>query len=453
MPFTFDLLDQQKKKQQDPNAPQGAPAMTGGGLSFGGGAGAPTTAQPKQQGAQKQGSGFVGLDKYMTANQGNNFGQQFTGKVENQVNQGQQALQQGAQSFTNASNQGAVKDASKAKDIITNAGDGLAQGDIDTVKNTANARYQGPENFLSTDWGQQAQGNVQKAASQGKALQSEGGRFALLDQYYGRPQYSQGQKSLDNLLVQNDKRTAARSQALGGQAQKLSSDADDQNMQLDNLASQNKSVTAQTAKDTRDYLGQAKTGFQTDLQKRYDDYLSDTRAYNSARSSDLGDDNLDSSTLGMTGLKEGDNLYGLNLSDYIQNSPEASRGQFASDKDYARYLALSKLSGENPTLLNPSDRSKAGSGASMGRMGYDSGGLSGELSSRKKEYQEGIDPQNQAISHSDQVLQAAKSMEERGQFLQAQQLYGQASKERGDAEAEIARLNDLYKINRKVGKA
>ena len=480
MPFAFDLLDEQQKKAQQQQQGEGAPAMTGGGLSFG--AGSPQAQPQQEKGTQKQGSGFVGLDQYMNANKGNKFGNQFTGKVQGSVDAAKQTLNQNADAFSNASNQGAtkwndVKD--QVKGIVDSAGDSTTKDDASKVQGFANAKYQGPENFLGTAYGTQAQGGVQKAAQQAKALQSEGGRFALLDQYFGRPQYNQGQKSLDNLLVQSAPGVAARAQNIGTQAKQISAQAAQKNQELDNLAAANKQATADAAQQTVNYLNQAKTDFDTGLNSRYNDYKTSTQAYNDARRNDLSDDALDADTMSLLGLKEGDSLYNTNLSSYLKDSPMASLGQFASDQDYAKYMALSQLAGEDPTLLQAADRANAGTGAGMGKLSFDQNRFGMDRQDAETSYttqynalqKDSADFAKRAADYRQQAAQLnpyedtgnpmVKKLKpgrspDNAAYEMAMSLLNQANQfdsYAADARNKMAGLQDTYKVNRKVTRA
>lgn len=463
-PFSFDLLDEEKQKAQVQDQGAGAPAMTGGGLSFG--AGSPQAQPQQEKGTQKQGSGFVGLDQYMNANKGNKFGNQFTGKVQGSVDAAKQTLNQNADAFSNASNQGATKwndVQDQVKGIVDSAGDSTTKDDASKVQGLANAKYQGPENFLGTAYGTQAQGGVQKAAQQAKALQSEGGRFALLDQYFGRPQYNQGQKSLDNLLVQSAPGVAARAQNIGTQAKQVSAQAAQKNQELDNLAAANKQATDDAAKQTRDYLGQARTGFETDLNTRYSDYTSANDDYNIARLSDVADDAFDADTMSLLGLNEGDTLYNTNLASYFQDSPNASLGEFASDQDYAKYLALSQLAGDDPTLLKADNRAKAGTGAGLGKLAFDKDRFQSDRNTAQAQY----DGQSSALSSQagqfDQTASVKRAAADRMKDSRdpmerdfARQLYAEADaamNAANNARSQITSLQNSYGVNRKVRKA
>lgn len=463
-PFAFDLLDEEKQKAQAQDQGAGAPAMTGGGLSFG--AGSPQAQPQQEKGTQKQGSGFVGLDQYMNANKGNKFGNQFTGKVQGSLDSAKQSLDQGAQNFAQASNQGAVKwndIGDQVKGIVDNAGDSTTKDDASKIQQFSKAHYQGPENFLGTAYGTQAQGGLQKATQQAKALQSEGGRFALLDQYFGRPQYNQGQKSLDNLLVQSAPGVAARAQNIGEQAKQFSTTASQKYRDMDNYAAANKQATADAAQQTVNYLNQAKTDFDTGLNSRYKDYKTSTQEYNDARRNDLSDDALDAETMSLLGLKEGDSLYNTNLSSYLKDSPMASLGQFASDQDYAKYLALSQLAGDDPTLLKADNRAKAGTGAGLGKLAFDKDRFQSDRNTAQAQYDGQSSTLSSQAGQFDQTASVKRAAADRMKDSRdpmerdfARQLYAEADaamNAANNARSQITSLQNSYGVNRKVRKA
>jgi len=75
--------------------------------------------------------------------------------------------------------------------------------DAKQFQSWTNASYQGPKSLGDdqSNWNQYW-GAAQDANTSAKLAGTESGRFALLDKYYGRPSYSFGEKSLDNLLIQ-----------------------------------------------------------------------------------------------------------------------------------------------------------------------------------------------------------------------------------------------------------
>jgi hypothetical protein len=449
-PFSFDLFDEQQSKKPGQDQQQAvAPSFTGGGQSFGGGT-VQGSSQPEQKGVQTQGSGFVGLDQYMNANKGSNFGNQFTGKVEDSVGNAKQSLDQGAQDFTNASNQGAKKWNDVQSDVtktVDNAGSGTSADDAKRIQDYAKAQYQGPTDFGGTTWGQKAQSAVSKAGQESNALQSEGGRFALLDQYFGRPSYNMGEKTLDNALVQNAPGVGAKAQFLDNQSKQLGADAGFKTQDLNNLAAQNRQATMDTAANTSKYLGDARTGFETDLKNRYNTYAQGVGDYNKAFEGDLSDDTLGADTLAASGLKEGDNLYGLNLSDYLQKGGPGTVGQFASDSDYARSLALAQLAGDDNSILSASDRAKAGT--ANGKDGFDQSRLSKALADQKAAYE--AESASTLNPLSEQVNNAKSYLDSDGPN-QRQQAMGRYRTAQDQYNAAKAALDNKYNLNRKVKK-
>lgn len=398
MPYSFDLLDEQmaKNKGQGQDQPDdAAPQMTGGGQTFSGSGGsgsATPSPQPSNtpQGTATQGSGFVNLDKYVKANQGNNFGDQFTGKVQSDVNQAKDTLQKSSQDFTNASNHGTTNwgdVGDTATGIVNNAGDNTTADDASKIQGWENAQYQGPQSFTGSAYGTAAQGAAQKATQETGALQNEGGRFALLDQFYGRPNYSTGEKSLDNLLAQQGTGVAARQAALGNQGQQLQGNINQSTQGLDNLATANQAASQETAQKTKDLVSGALTGFDTDLDNRFKAYNDANTTYNQGLQSDISDDQLNPDTLAAYGLKSGDSLYNVNLGNYLNpTTTQANLNQFASDQDYAKYLALNQIAGDDPTELLASDRSLAGTGAGMGRDTVNTDQLQKDIASAQSAY-------------------------------------------------------------------
>lgn len=395
MPFVFDPLDEENQQQ-----PGEKPQMTGGGLSFGGAAGAPMVKDSSPKGVNKQGSGFVGLDQYMAANKGNKFGSQFTGKVTDTIGQAETDLNQSAQDFTNASNQGTTKwddVGNRYKRIINNAGDNTTAREKSVAKQFQNVSYQGPESFSGTAYADKAMGGVQKASQQARALQSEGGRFALLDQYFGRPTYSMGQKTLDNMLVRNSG-AAAKAKGIGQQAQALGQQAKQTAQGLESLVNTNRAATQNTAQQAKGYADKALANFGTDLQGRYDQFNADNKAYNDRiarvvkglRSGTTPSSYLSGKDLknvdSILGLSPNQSLYGIkDLSKYLQSAPAQQLSNFASDQDYARYLALADLAGEDPALLSAENRDQAGTA-----NGYVTGKkdiLARDIAARKTEYE------------------------------------------------------------------
>lgn len=257
MPYVYDpSLDPTK---QDPNDPQQqGPQLAGGSQVVGGG----SNTQAPGGGAKPQGQTssdrFQNLNDYLSANQGTGFGQQFAGKVGEDVNKAYTAQDQASNQFKGMSDAATTKYDSdlvgKAVSDPTNFA--KDQSNVDAFAKQRDAAYKGPNSFAdASDVYNQAAGATQKARNVADQANKESGRFALLDNYFGRPQYSQGQKSLDQLLVQGDSGAQAGIKQARDNAQNAQTAFQTQSDTLGNYAAGNRATSEDTAKQTRGALG------------------------------------------------------------------------------------------------------------------------------------------------------------------------------------------------------
>lgn len=234
----------------------GTSGSTGGGSTSsgsqtGGGVSAPTNS-----------GSYTNLQKYLNANQGFDSSQGgLGGEIASNINNSAQGINQNIQGASNAFNQqaqqaqqsyavptsyqpvstapvsGAMLDTNQTpagpaasapspsqassstpsyqsylNSIIGNAGN-AQQSDIQSVNNMANANYAGPTSLNSLT-GNQNLGALQlqtgNLANQANDTQSEQGRMSLLNQMFGNNNYTQGQQTLDNLLIQNSPQQMAQ---------------------------------------------------------------------------------------------------------------------------------------------------------------------------------------------------------------------------------------------------
>jgi hypothetical protein len=177
----------------------------------------------------QQGTGFINLQNYLNANQGNNLGSTVAGGITNQANQAQTGLTNSQQSF-NQGIQGAQQNLTGEQNTAQNLfgttdASGNTTGGIyntnpsaiasapttdanGTASNPYQAQWQGIENYqyggptqLSNLAGTQAK--AQNAAQLGNETKSQGGQTELLQQFAAAPgqQYTQGQQNLDTMLL------------------------------------------------------------------------------------------------------------------------------------------------------------------------------------------------------------------------------------------------------------
>lgn len=140
-------------------------------------------------------------------------------------------------------------------------------GNVTAFQNQTNATYTGPQSYADDAAAYQtAQGATQKAEDTTQAAQSEGGRFALLNNYFGTPDYSQGQKSLDNLLLQGDSTTQQGINQARANADQAQINFQNQAPQLQNYAAQNIATTQGTAQNVQNQANANIAQMQTDYQ-------------------------------------------------------------------------------------------------------------------------------------------------------------------------------------------
>lgn len=257
----------------DPEAQQNDPAKTGGSSAQGpqvaggsqvlGGAtssgtpGASNSSAPAAKGPTGSDT-FQNLNSYIDANQGNGFGSQFSGDVNKDVNAASTAQSQAADQFKSASDQATVKADPNVISTALNDPYSYVQdpNNVTAFQNQLNANYTGPSTLQDSGSAyQQAAGATQKAQDTAQNAQTEQGRFALLDQYFGQPNYSQGQKSLDNLLVQNDPTAQQGIQQAAQNAQGQEQAFQKEQTDLSNYAAQNRGTTEATSNAARAALG------------------------------------------------------------------------------------------------------------------------------------------------------------------------------------------------------
>lgn len=253
MPYQYD-------PNQDPNNQQqgGNTQLAGGSQVVGGSTQTAPAGSPASSGAPTHSDSFQNLNDYINANQGSGFGGQFSNKVNQDVNLAGQAQTNSANQFkgqvdsnTVQSNQDLLNQASS--DPYSVASD---PNKLSSFQSQENATYKGPSSLADTSGlYQQAQGATQKANNTANAAQSEAGRFSLLDSYYGNPNYNQGQKSLDNLLVQNDQTAQQGIKQAAANAQGYNQSFNQENTDLSNYAAQGRGTTEAAAKAAQNAIG------------------------------------------------------------------------------------------------------------------------------------------------------------------------------------------------------
>lgn len=337
---------------------------------------------PKAAGSPDKGGNFVGIQQYLNANkpQAQKLGDQAAGVINQSAEQARQGI--------GALNQEASEKIKPTQSLDSGIAEKLAGGaetlsgdERSTVKNTANATYQGPR--AATDLaGYQAASDAQKKATSNiDNSGTEQGRMGLISQINSKPR-TQGMNVFDNALLSagggREKLTqaAAANQDVKGGVEKASEAIGSQIGRADDPSTPDVDESAgaigQTNKAKADAMARVQealntwqTGFQPKVQAAQDAFVANQNKYRD----DIGDEAIfDQETLDLFGLGEGAQLYDMDLASYLQDASPGSinAGNVADQTDYARYAALAEMAGIDPTILNPANASMAGSAPTFG---------------------------------------------------------------------------------------
>lgn len=394
MPYAFDpFLDEEKKNQQD-GMDSGGPQLAGGSQIVGGGT--QTTSAGGSAKGPTSSERFTNLNSYLDANQGNQFGENFAQKVQGDVSKGQEAQEQAGGTFksqadnaTIAANPALVNSA--VSDPTKFAADA---NNVTEFKKQKDAQYQGPNTFAdSADLYSKTYGATKKATDVAEAAQSEPGRFALLNQYFGRPEYSQGQKSLDNLLVSGDEKAQDGLAQARTNAQSLAQNFDTTNKNLSEYAAKARGTTEATRTGARDALGidnagnvvsgkGAIGGVTSELDKRIADYQGNVDKISGL----VGQGKWSEISPELKELFDGlGGSYGVNATPFLQTTDKGAINQasVASADEQAKLRALASLA----DIQNPIDVPGAGSLYDDKGYKFDTEGFKGKVANEKQAFQ------------------------------------------------------------------
>lgn len=170
----------------------------------------PSSASPAQStSGVGDGTGeYTPLVKYLDANRDKHQGEKLANRVGEDVGAAESSRDELGQTFRTQADQGSVNTDSGLLDELKSAPTAVLQDPTkkDSFLKQRDAQYQGPSALEDLD----AWGDARTATTRGKeaaeSSKTEGGQTALLDKYWGRPSYTQGEKALDQYLVSNDDR-------------------------------------------------------------------------------------------------------------------------------------------------------------------------------------------------------------------------------------------------------
>lgn len=340
----------------------------------GGQSGVISGGQVSPQGKPTSSGRFQNIQGYLNANKSSNLAGQIGQNLQKDTQGVQDSIQKSKQEFDTEAQGGRQQyDDQFVKSTIQNAG-AIQNPEVEKFQKLRDAQYQGPSDLQNASSLQQ---NVQNVRSLAQSGATEEGRFNLLKNYFNKPQYTRGQQTLDNLLIQanpeqNKKLQQAR--VYGNQAQQQFTQ---NRTAAQQAADQFKQEAQATQAQTRQELSTAQTEFEKQLQDRTLQQKQQQETLFGNMDKALQDKELDDDTYNRLrqglGLEVDTPLYNVDPSRFISKSWEPSIQTVAGEADYDRYSGLSKLASQDPTLLT--DRSLAGQYDRMGPINYDQQGF------------------------------------------------------------------------------
>lgn len=404
MSYAYDPIEEERRKKEQSDQQQlgGESSVVSGN--------APTSGQSSQN---NKGSGqYVNLKNYLDTNK-NQFATDLAQKTEQDFSNAQDSQAKAKEDFQSESDKGTTKLDQNNIDFVTKnpyaASLGYNQSNIGSYsqsnqntattqnQNTTNqtpeeinrfisqrdAIYGGPQQFAGTDYYNRAYSDLNKAKQTAQAFQSDAGRKALLDKYYGsgnnRSDYSQGQQNLDMLLFGSD--PGAKNAMLEQQkrAQDLTTGFADLESELNNYSRQNALQTMAARNAARSAIGIDDSGGFTgsgpiqqildatqkrskELSTKYPEFVNDVTS--ALFNKDIS--KLDEETKNRLNLQDVYSLYNLDPSSskYLSFArPEDVTQSGVTTQDELNALAsLSNLAGINQQWIDPSMAGKTSNG-------------------------------------------------------------------------------------------
>lgn len=351
MAFVDDTLLEDEQESGGPSS--GASAVAGGGNAPAS-AGAPA-ASPKQ----KTPGNFANLSEYLRVNQPLNFGQQVAGKVGGEIDAGNEAVDDAEKQFKERVEGNTIRD---TQGLTQKLSQDPASIDKDAFAQIRDASYKGPRSLADTqDLSSRVLGAAGTATGKAAASGTESGRFALLDSYFKKPEYSQGQKTLDNLLIQNDPNSQQAFSEIRNRAGQLSDKTKNLDPALAQFGAQGNQTTLDTRAGARAGIGIDDTGNLTgggaignarggidsrygSESKRIADELAMAQGVAGKNKYGLSPEFLEA--MGVQGLTRG---YGVDAMKYLSPNSITKENAVSSD-DAARLRALESLGGADSYL-------------------------------------------------------------------------------------------------------
>lgn len=398
MAIYYDLDEEKKKQNGEESATSDtvlggqSGVITGGAQVSAGGAGSPQSPKPTSSGS------FTNLQSYLQANQGNSAANKIADNVKSANTTARTSLGEASTDFNQQVQAGGVTKDTSLVDQVTKTPVGYTSDQKTKFQQQLNANYGGPDNLTETDKGQQAFKDVTKASQYNQSLKTEPGRFTLLQEMFKRPDYSKGQQTLDQLLIQNDPNAKQTMQGavddFGGLDQQYETAKTDAGnaAQARRIEAQEASKYANEALYGVDGKGGAINQRLDSADARVQQRLADQKVQTdqlreALKNRDLT--GLSPEQVAQLGIPDG-SVYGMDFSDRIQavDPTQITRETAMTPQEFAELGALHELGGvDNPFAAN---KDLAGTMDDEALYSFNSHGIQDEINQRQNAYQDEV---------------------------------------------------------------
>lgn len=339
-----------KKPEEKDKQPLDQPSIISGDQAQGG--------QVNPQQATSSGR-FTNIQNYLKANQQNTLGQSVANRigdvaqgVKSDIGREQQKFQENTSKAFNPFQGGSEFVQKAVYNAPEVAGD---ESNINRFRTIAQGQYGGPKALENTS---SLQAGVQNTQALSGLTGSEGGRKALLQTFFANPQYTGGQRSLDNLLLQSDQRQTSALGAARRSASDVNKTLNEANLQAMGTGLKNEQTARLLGEEANKTLNEETTKRDQEIQD----------ALKSASEKELAMRNLIENT--RTGIQRGEidkdtaqklginaifgqgneaSLYDLDPTNYLKQNlsdEEITKQNIASNEQALRMNALAKLAGK-----------------------------------------------------------------------------------------------------------
>lgn len=359
-------------------------------------------------------SGRPNIQQYLQANQGDqtkgilSAGQQLSNGIQNnaqkQANQVSQGVNQARQGFNASTDPLAQNLGDNATNKIQTAFQDPSkllqqQDQLDEFKKLRDQGYNTDIQNAGNQFNTNQQALQTQAGQLGTAAQNantETGRFQLLQNSFGQPNYSNGQQRLDQLFLQAQPGAARGLQQglqginnqVGQQVSGLNTEAQAKLNTLQNLSTQNAQAISNGISSNEGDIANQNQQEMANAQAAVAQVpgLRDRLTNNTLTDADI-------QSLGLT---SGQSLYDVDLSKYLNNgsssndTPTFNNTNVATPEEVARYGALQTLSGDQSgnSIFDPSIQA-----GSFKPYDFNSTGLTSDLNTAQNHYEKEVPTQ------------------------------------------------------------